>query len=694
MNNTKKSWQQYWLMFQYYKFPAIATFLLTIILAITAALKVERTYIVNSKIKVESTNKEIIDSLISSEAIPTNNPQNIEPENLQRLVDLEQKSATLSKQVFEKLKTENNSLETVDYEQFAKQLDIENNSQTDIIEITYSGKDIDNSKLVVNSLIESYKTQQAQTEFSNVSKIKDKFNQKLTLADKNSKEISSRLKDLVTKYDRNILESKPEYLTNKIKDIEAKIATAKSKIREVDSKIDNLKIKLGLNSRKNTIANQVSGSSKQQKLFNQLQEVETKLIQESARFNSRSPVIINLKADKARIEAQIRNQNLANQQYLSVNQNNYSVIETTEQLVTQEAEKKSLSTKIESWEIDKARYQKDQEIAPEIKQQYQELLAKKQQAKEKYNKLLNKYQQLELFSEENITNIKIINPTKVKNSLASWNKEIITASGIGLGFILALATILALERMNPSLKNREELAELLNSKVLGEIPNLRKSDFHTSHRSNPVAPERFVLEAPYSVACEAYKIIYDNLMEASADKVIQLITVASSSTEEGKSTFIANLAALTTQLGKKVLIIDANPQNPKQKEIWQIDNNLGLTDILKKHVEFANVVQSPSLNLNVITAGSVVEDYWSLWESEQRSEFISQVREQYDLVLVDTSAIALSNDTLKISQFTDGIVLVGRIGFTNPQQTLETKELIRKSNQEILGIVVNDKFNN
>ena len=42
MNKSKKTWRQYWLILQYYKFPAIATFLITIALTITAALKVER----------------------------------------------------------------------------------------------------------------------------------------------------------------------------------------------------------------------------------------------------------------------------------------------------------------------------------------------------------------------------------------------------------------------------------------------------------------------------------------------------------------------------------------------------------------------------------------------------------------------------------------------------------------------------
>ena len=690
MNQTKKTWQQYWLMLQYYKFPAIATFLLTIILTITAVIKVERTYTVNSTIKLESANKEVIDSL---EATTTNNNQNIEPANSEQVADIEKDSETFSKQVFEQLKTENNSLETVNYEQFVKQLEIKNDSVDDTIKITYSGKDIDSSKLVVNSVIESYKNQQADIELSNLAKIKDQFNQQLASADKDSKEIAKKIKAILTKYDRNILESKPEYLTNKIKEIESKIASAKSKIKEVDSKINSIKLKLGLDYPQNAIAGQVAGNSEQQKLFQQLQDIETQLIQEGARFSSQNPVIINLQAEKSRLEAQIRNQNLSSQQYLSVNQNNYSITEDTEQLVNYEAEKQSLSTQIDSWEIDKAQYQKDQAIAPEIKQQYQELLANSKKAKDKHNKLLNRYQQLEVFSEDNVTNIKIINPTKVKNSLASWNKEIIAFSGVGLGFILALATIVALESRNPTLKNISEISELFNSKILGEIPNLRKSDFHLSHRSDPVVPERFVLEAPYSVACEAYNIVYDNLVQTRPDQVIKLISVVSSSTGEGKSTFIANLAALTTQLGKKVLIIDANPQTPRQKAIWKIDNNLGLTDILKKDAEFADVVQSPSLNLNVITAGSMVEDYLSLWESASRSEFISRIREEYDLVLFDTPAIALSADALKISQFIDGMILVGRIGFTNPKISLETKELIKKSHQEILGIVVNDKFN-
>ena len=333
-------------------------------------------------------------------------------------------------------------------------------------------------------------------------------------------------------------------------------------------------------------------------------------------------------------------------------------------------------------------------LTQKIQEQYKELLTKQEKAQEQYDKLANKYQQLEILSGQNIANIKVITPAQVKNNLVFWNKEIIMASGIGLGFIFALAAVLALESKSPSLKTSEEMSQLSDSKVLAEIPNLRKSDFQIARRLQSVAPEKFVLEASYSVACEAYKIFYDNFELTNADQVVKLITVTSSIVAEGKSTFIANLAALVTQLGKKVLIIDANLQTPRQKEIWRIYTNLGLTDILKQEAEFNDIVQSPQLNLDVITAGSMVKNYLSLWESEQIQKFISYIKEKYDLVIFDTPAMDLSPDALKIGQVTDGIILVGRIGFTNPEKVLETTKLIEKYDQEILGLVVNEKFDN
>ena len=689
MHQTKKTWRQYWLILKYYKFSAIAVFLLAVLFAIIAALRVDRTYTVKSKIQLESQNQELIDSLtseVTSNTVDNGNIAQQEPNNSTL------NSTPLTKQVFEQLKESENVLDNLDYDQFINKLELKEDEQTKVIEIIYSGQDLDNSKLVVNSLIESYGDQQAQIALGDVERLKDSFNKKLTQANKNNQEIAKKLKTLLSKYDRNILEAKPEYLTNKIKELEEKIASAETKIQEIDNKIINLKSKLGITLPQDLSSNSDTETSEQQKLLDQLQEIEAKLIVEGARFSPEHPAIINLQADKKKLEAQIQNSNLSNQTYVSVNQNNDSLTEDTEQLINYEAEKTSLSAKVKSWEIDKADYQKNA-ISPEIQKQYQELLAKNKQAQEQYNKLLNKSQQLEIFSEDNITEVKIIDPPQVKNGLVSWSKEIIVGSGVGLGFIFALVTVLLLDTRHPSLKTSEEISELFKAKILGEIPNLKNSDFHISHRLEPVPPERFVIEAPYSVACEAYKIIYDNLEQTKAEQVIKLVTVISSSSEEGKSTFIANLAALTTQLGKKVLIIDANIQTPKQKTIWRIDNNLGLTDILKKEAEFNDVVQAPSINLNVITAGSMIEDYLSLWKSEPMKELIDRIQEQYDLVIFDTPAINLYPDALKISQFTEGIILVGRIGYTNPQQVLAAKELIGQSQQEILGLVVNEKFN-
>ena len=206
MNQAKKTWRQYWLILQYYKFPAIAIFILTMGLAITAAIKVERTYTINSKIKLEYLKNELIDSFNIQEAFNKNNKDNQNNITEEDKENHEINSAILTQKVFEQLKISDNYFASLDYDQFIQKLDITNNSPTGIIEITYSGKDINSSKLVVNSLIESYRNQQAEINLSKIKRAKDKFYQQLTFADQNTKQIARKLNNLLTKYDRNILE--------------------------------------------------------------------------------------------------------------------------------------------------------------------------------------------------------------------------------------------------------------------------------------------------------------------------------------------------------------------------------------------------------------------------------------------------------------------------------------------------------
>ena len=93
--------------------------------------------------------------------------------------------------------------------------------------------------------------------------------------------------------------------------------------------------------------------------------------------------------------------------------------------------------------------------------------------------------------------------------------------------------------------------------------------------------------------------------------------------------------------------------------------------------------------LDILPAGQYPTEYLSLLKSQRMSELIAQCREEYDLVIVDTPPVLIFADALTISRNTDGIVLVGRVGVTNPQAAKDAKELLQQFNQKVFGLVVN-----
>jgi capsular exopolysaccharide synthesis family protein len=260
-----------------------------------------------------------------------------------------------------------------------------------------------------------------------------------------------------------------------------------------------------------------------------------------------------------------------------------------------------------------------------------------------------------------------------------------------VGGILYVITAFLLELRDPSFKNSKDLRASLDYKLLTMVPNLEEKSFLGWTISSAILPEHQTTEAPNSIASEAYKMLYTNLQFLTSDRDINVIAVTSSIPQEGKSTVSANLASAIAQLGQKVLLIDGDLHKPRQHSVWDLNNQIGLIEVLQGKVLPSEAIQSLQVNpnLDVLTAGWNPGEYLSLLQSERMSQLIALFRQNYDLVVIDTPPVLLFADTLTISKNTDGIILVGRLGVTNPTTTQNVKELLQQSGQKILGVVVN-----
>ncbi|MDJ0651239.1 MAG: polysaccharide biosynthesis tyrosine autokinase [Xenococcaceae cyanobacterium MO_188.B19] len=664
-----RNWQECWLIFRYHRRPAIGGFLLTVIIAIIAAIDVERSYEAIGKIKLQSEDTISFSSLLNTQTSFNSAKNTLEERKLFFT------SASLVEQVIEELNLNDVQQNLLKYDQLIENLTIIQDLENKTLNIAYTSNNINQSKSVVDFLIDSYVKHQLKINQENLIAIKNKLIERLASAEVEVRDSKIELNKFLKKIAQGSL--KPNATDNfaKLSQIEQQITDAKNQIKQIDQKIKNLRFQLGID--RTPIA-----------------ESDSPLVSDK-----RSLLDRNFQASQEIIDIKTNNFDHTNLQKNKITLARHptepekKLLELTEELINYEGDKRIWLSKIEAWENSQKIYHnshKQSNLAS--KQQYQDLLSKSEAAENKYKTLLIRLHQLEIISKQrNVTSIQT-EPIIIKNTFGSWNKEIIVVSGIGLGLLLGFGTAFTVDRKNPSLKTSESICRLCNTNLLGKIPNLKKFGLAKISNSQPTLPERSVLEAPYSVASEAYKIVYQNLQHNKIKKKLQTITISSADSQEGKSTFAANFAASTAQLGKKVLLIDTNFYEPRQHEIWQLPNHLGLTDLLKNNAKLENIVQSPSLNIDVITTGFVFGDGLSLLQSETMKQLVNYIKQKYDVIIFDTPSINLYPNALTINKFTDGMILVGKTGVTSLSSVMRTKELIDKSQQVVLGLVVNDKM--
>ncbi|MFA1713798.1 CpsD/CapB family tyrosine-protein kinase [Peribacillus frigoritolerans] len=195
-----------------------------------------------------------------------------------------------------------------------------------------------------------------------------------------------------------------------------------------------------------------------------------------------------------------------------------------------------------------------------------------------------------------------------------------------------------------------------------------------------------------SPVVEQYRTIRTNLQFSAVEKDIRTMIFTSANAGEGKSTTSINVAAVFSQQGKRILIIDADLRKPSVHTNFNMENYLGLTNIISKQNQLLDVVQ-PSIypNLDVLTSGPIPPNPSELLGSNGMVTVLDEAKLHYDLVILDTPPVNAVTDAQVLASMTDGVVLVLSSGSTEIHQAQKAKELLENANAKLLGAILNKK---
>lgn len=217
----------------------------------------------------------------------------------------------------------------------------------------------------------------------------------------------------------------------------------------------------------------------------------------------------------------------------------------------------------------------------------------------------------------------------------------------------------------------------------------------TAQPSETVSPESDTANdnltnkrVPFAIV-ESYKNLRTSITFLLSENEGNSFTVTSANAGEGKSTTSANLAVAFSQLGKKVLIIDADLRRASLHKKFKIENDVGLSDVIIGTANINDAVKNISPMLGVLTAGPLPPNPSELLDSQNFSDLMVYLNSTYDFVIVDTPPLNVVSDSLIVAPNTTGVVLVIRDGYTPHYSIKKAIEVMRFSNVNILGTVMN-----
>jgi len=182
-----------------------------------------------------------------------------------------------------------------------------------------------------------------------------------------------------------------------------------------------------------------------------------------------------------------------------------------------------------------------------------------------------------------------------------------------------------------------------------------------------------------------------NLQASVQARPLRTLLLTSPGPEEGKSLIAANLAVTLAQSGKRVILVDADLRRSTQHQVFELDNQAGLSTFLTDdRVSLDDVLQTvPAKNLRVLTSGLLPEAPNELLGSKRMSELIEHLQQCADVVIFDSPPIMVVGDAAILAPKVDDTLLVIDSGKTRPAAARRSKEALELAKAHLVGVVLN-----
>lgn len=298
-----------------------------------------------------------------------------------------------------------------------------------------------------------------------------------------------------------------------------------------------------------------------------------------------------------------------------------------------------------------------------------------------YASLLRSYEEIRLAEAQAVDNVVVVEPAEMPRFPVKPRKRLNTLLAAVVGGMLAVGVAFLIEYLDDTLKSAEDIRQALGLTTLGAISRIRLAS----------EEQPLVATQPRSPISEAYRVLRTNIQFTTLDRPVKTLLVTSASPGEGKSTTVANLAVVMAQAGMKVVALDSDLRRPILHHLFNVSNREGLTNALLQERPALDgcLLETDVANLQVMPTGPLPPNPSELLGSQRMKNLLEELRDQADMVLLDSPPTLAVADAAVLANEVDGVVLVVDAGKTRRGAGQRAVDQLAQVGANLLGATLN-----
>jgi len=297
-------------------------------------------------------------------------------------------------------------------------------------------------------------------------------------------------------------------------------------------------------------------------------------------------------------------------------------------------------------------------------------------ASDVYTALQQKYNDALVAETSAISDVTVVQAAAADNAVVMPNLKLNLLIAIVLGLVLAATTVVIVGYFERRLRNREDVARVVGLPVVAEVPAFEKPGRHSLPWLRSMTMEAFLH------LCTALRL--------GASGAPRTLAITSPTKGDGKSTIAYYLANVLSNVQPKVLLIDADLRRSTVHTKADIENGVGLGDMLRGTCTLQEAVRNISSGLDVITSGTFTDNPFTLLQSPRFDDLLAEARDLYSTVLVDCTALIPITDALVVSSKVDAVALVISANSTDERAAREAVVRLESLGiKNVVGVILN-----